>query len=343
MGAMEEAMEVTRPTIAGGYSGPNGPASAPNGEQPLSARMEQSTQAAFQVLDQIVQAFGGFSQMLESTFFATHSSFMAMVGVAEQFGHLRNYLGQVLSLFAIARAARDFFGYRIFGRRPPSPTGNPGEISPESFSSFQQGRGRSSRPLWVFVFFMFGLPYIMSKLVRLLQQKRLSDAAANAAFNGTATTNGVETAVDKDQTLALAFQQQQQQQPQTLNVKNLEFCRALYDFTGQGPQELSFSKGEIIAVFSKLVDPATGQPSMWWKGRLQQGQVGLFPANYVELLEKRSGPPAPSPSTAAISGPKDTTGTGTVGTGAHTTMPHQTVANSLSMPGDITADFPALR
>lgn len=33
--------------------------------------------------------------MLESTFMATHSSFFAMIGVAEQFGALRNYLGQV--------------------------------------------------------------------------------------------------------------------------------------------------------------------------------------------------------------------------------------------------------
>ena len=34
----------------------------------LSQRMEQQTQAAFMVLDNIVGAFTGFSQMLESTF-----------------------------------------------------------------------------------------------------------------------------------------------------------------------------------------------------------------------------------------------------------------------------------
>lgn len=51
-----------------------------DGEQiPLTQQVEQSTQQAFFVLDQIVQAFGGFSQMLDSTFHATHSSFMAMV------------------------------------------------------------------------------------------------------------------------------------------------------------------------------------------------------------------------------------------------------------------------
>ena len=41
--------------------------------------MESSTQATFQLLESIVGAFGGFAQMLESTFMATHSSFYAMI------------------------------------------------------------------------------------------------------------------------------------------------------------------------------------------------------------------------------------------------------------------------
>ena len=64
--------------------GPNGLPLTNSDEIPLTAQIEQSTAAAFGVMDQVVQAFGGFAQMLESTFFATHSSFMAMVGVAEQ-------------------------------------------------------------------------------------------------------------------------------------------------------------------------------------------------------------------------------------------------------------------
>jgi peroxin-13 len=52
-----------------------------NGVPTMQQQMEQSTQSTFQMLDQVVQTFGGFSQMLESTFFATHSSFMAMIGI----------------------------------------------------------------------------------------------------------------------------------------------------------------------------------------------------------------------------------------------------------------------
>ncbi|KAF8499470.1 Peroxin 13, N-terminal region-domain-containing protein [Hysterangium stoloniferum] len=51
----------------------------------------------------IVQTFGCFSQMLERMYMATHSSFFAMVGVAEQFGLLRNALGSVLGAFEMIR------------------------------------------------------------------------------------------------------------------------------------------------------------------------------------------------------------------------------------------------
>lgn len=41
----------------------------------LTHSFNQSTQATFQMIESIVGAFGGFAQMLESTYMATHSSF----------------------------------------------------------------------------------------------------------------------------------------------------------------------------------------------------------------------------------------------------------------------------
>lgn len=41
----------------------------------LTNNFQQSTQATFQIIESIVGAFGGFAQMLESTYMATHSSF----------------------------------------------------------------------------------------------------------------------------------------------------------------------------------------------------------------------------------------------------------------------------
>jgi peroxin-13 len=47
----------------------------PNNPQTLTQSFSQSTQATFQLIESIVGAFGGFAQMLESTYMATHSSF----------------------------------------------------------------------------------------------------------------------------------------------------------------------------------------------------------------------------------------------------------------------------
>jgi hypothetical protein len=53
--------------------------------------------------------------MLESTFHATHSSFMAMVGVAEQFGNLRNGMAGVFNIVAMLRGIKNL-GRRVMGK-----------------------------------------------------------------------------------------------------------------------------------------------------------------------------------------------------------------------------------
>uniref|UniRef100_A0A8C6Z739 Intersectin-1 n=1 Tax=Nothoprocta perdicaria TaxID=30464 RepID=A0A8C6Z739_NOTPE len=49
----------------------------------------------------------------------------------------------------------------------------------------------------------------------------------------------------------------------------------MYDYTAQNDDELAFNKGQIINVLNRE-DPD------WWKGEVN-GQVGLFPSNYVKL------------------------------------------------------------
>lgn len=56
----------------GGFNGQPGMGEDPNS---LTNAFSQSTQATFQIIESIVGAFGGFAQMLESTYMATHSSF----------------------------------------------------------------------------------------------------------------------------------------------------------------------------------------------------------------------------------------------------------------------------
>jgi peroxin-13 len=62
----------------GGMYGGMGMPGDPNNPASLTQSFSQSTAATFQLIENIVGAFGGFAQMLQSTYMATHSSFFGM-------------------------------------------------------------------------------------------------------------------------------------------------------------------------------------------------------------------------------------------------------------------------
>ncbi|KAJ1340106.1 hypothetical protein BSLG_005276 [Batrachochytrium salamandrivorans] len=185
-----------------GQMGPNGMAGALEGEQPLTVRLEQSTQATFQLLDQIVQAFGGFAQMLDCV-----GSFRSISSTAP----------------ATAIAAAD-----------------PTSITIEGFNAFEAQPTPQSR----------------------------TGSAGNSTMNP-ATPLGASS-----------------NQPHSVQIRDLDFCRALYPFAGDSPGDLPLQPGDIIAVLTR-VDPSTGQPTAWWRGRTQSGSVGIFPSTYVEILPRK--------------------------------------------------------
>ena len=240
--------------------------------QSLGQTLENTTQHTFALLHSIVQTFTGVSQMLESTFMATHSSFFAMVGVIEQFGQLRNALGSVLGLFGLLRWMKE-----LITGRPSNQLG--GEFrefingKPVQGPSPPPGPRPSRKPLIIFLLAIFGVPYAMHKLIKILSERQQ--------------------------------QQQQQQQGQILpplDPTMLTFARALYPFQPTSPAELELKENEIVAIMGKL-DPSTGaevDPRMevetdWWKGRTRDGREGWFPRKWVQIMEKKKPEVQPPP------------------------------------------------
>lgn len=250
---------------AGGMYGQPG-MYGPGQEQSLTNQFSQSTQTTFQMIESIVGAFGGFAQMLESTYMATHSSFFAMVSVAEQLGNLKQTLGSILGVFALLRWFRTGVA-KITGRPLPADSQ---ELTPANFAAFSSGKagpdGRPKPSRTPFVFFVvavFGLPYLMGKLVKAL-----------------ATSQEAE-------------QQRQLQEQQPIDPNKLDFCRVLYDYSpqmGPGQQfqdgiDLEVKKGDYVAVLSKT-DPM-GQQSEWWRCRARDGRIGYLPSPYLETIQRK--------------------------------------------------------
>ncbi|KAK9953625.1 hypothetical protein ABG768_017606 [Culter alburnus] len=74
----------------------------------------------------------------------------------------------------------------------------------------------------------------------------------------------------------------------------LHTVQALYPFSSGNDEELNFEKGEVMDV----VEKPENDPE-WWKCRKADGQMGLVPKNYVNVLQEShnsasmAGPPTP--------------------------------------------------
>lgn len=192
---------------------------------------------------------------------------IAMVSVAEQFGNLRQTLGSVLGIYTVMRWIRTAIA-KLTGRPLPA---NSNELTPASFAAFT---GRmpdgspapakpSKKPFIVFMLAVFGLPYLMGKLIKALARSQEEEEKRRMAENPQAFG-------------------------QPIDPNKLEFCRALYDFTPNANMQgmdLSVKKGDMVAVLSKS-DPM-GNASEWWKCRSRDGRMGYLPGIYLETIQRK--------------------------------------------------------
>ena len=129
---------------------------------------------------------------------------------------------------------------------------NQKELTAEAFQRDSKKPSVSSKPFWIFLLFVIGIPWLIAKLIKLLDSKKLESDAG-------------------------------------IHPSQLDFAKALFDFVPENPQELRLSKGQVVAILEK-------SDNGWWKGRNQAGEIGYFPGNRVEIIERRTPTPAASSS-----------------------------------------------
>lgn len=168
----------------------------------------------------------------------------------------------------------------------------------------------------MFIIAVFGLPYLMGKLIRSLarsQEERQQQQQQQLAAGPTA-------------------------EGQPLDPSKLDFCRVLFDYTPDAQNtagiDLGVKKGDIVAVLSKS-DPL-GNPSEWWRCRARDGGVGYLPSPYLETIQRR---PAPATITAGGSSGASTPGSRT---NTMTKADNEAVATAVVTPHNKDSSKPAL-
>jgi hypothetical protein len=244
---------------------------------------------------QVVEVVGRFSQLLDMNCDAMYCSFSSILRLFESVAELRREVLFIFQTFTIFKLLQTIAARLSAVTRLPSlsrllPAGVGGSstaslpssassstLDVDAFASFQDGRGvggpasrdrAQTRKAWPFILFLVSAlcgPIVINKLWSILKSLSTSGASSSAPPR----LDGLWDDPSAQTTLA----------------------RALYDYTAQAPQDLGFSKGDVITVVERL-------PGGWWVGRLN-GRTGHFPVPYVEIVDDpATSLPSASPSLA---------------------------------------------
>lgn len=229
-----------------------------SGSSSFVGRAEESSRAAFQSIESIVQAFGSVAMMLESTHFAMHNTFLAVLSMADHFSRLRTHLVSVLGAFTLFKAIRYIFrkisallGF-VKNQRLEDELWEDATVPVVASGGHGGGDGKKpiSWPILLFFGVVLGTPLIIWKLLQSL-------------MNDENSTKDWKTG-EGDHVVA----------------------RAEYDFDGEGEEELSFRAGNILRLAPKGKQPRIRG---WLLGTIDGSSEGIVPANYVKILGLRRG------------------------------------------------------
>ncbi|KAI3651898.1 hypothetical protein MP228_003201 [Amoeboaphelidium protococcarum] len=255
------------------------------------------------VLEHAVQILSSVTHLLDSTIMATHSSFMGVIGLIEQVGVLKSIVGGVVGLkwlsTFIGLSSRDYQSHGQSTMRSAlsdefnsnNNNGAGGLNSPQQMqqrNSRKRSRFFRSKSFMIMVAFavIFVIPWLMKRVQRRrqLQQTQQQEQLSLEKSQTTETSNKASNTLD------ITFPDGVRQ---SADGSQIEFARALYDFTARNQNEISFKKGDLIAVTFKGGDNSQSNSSQqntdpsWWRGKKRQGHIGYFPSNYVSLIGKQ--------------------------------------------------------
>jgi peroxin-13 len=143
----------------------------------------------------------------------------ALTSLAEQFGNLRDTLGSIFGIYAVMRYIRVAIA-KLRGRPLPP---EDADISAESFNDFNDPNSpsppprSSKKPLIIFLLAVFGLPYLMGKLIRAMAHSRPHTLSSTP-----------------------------------FDPSSAQFYRAMFDFVPQNPaSEIPLRKGDVVAIVER--------------------------------------------------------------------------------------------
>ncbi|XP_028406307.1 peroxisomal membrane protein PEX13-like isoform X2 [Dendronephthya gigantea] len=216
---------------------------------------EQNSRIAFDSVHSIVQAFGSIAMMLESTFFAVHSSFRAVLGVADHFSRLRENLVHIVGSNFLIKWLRSIFR-KITVLIGLSSSASVEEVWNEMRSmtretaATQGGQSRvwKSWPLLLFFAVVLGTPWLIWRFL-----SSLGDEDIHNWMKG-----------EGDHVLG----------------------EVLYDFIAEAEDELSIKAGKYIKIAPKQRQPRIRG---WLLATVNGKSKGIVPANYVKILGFKRG------------------------------------------------------
>ncbi|XP_018911314.1 peroxisomal membrane protein PEX13 isoform X2 [Bemisia tabaci] len=211
---------------------------------------EERARPAFQSIESVLQTFSAISLMLDSTFMAMHTSFHAVLGVAENFAKLRSFLRQFLSTIATFKLIRWFYRHILYFLGLVSQNATKEELWQEALHRTASDplpstpQNRLSIPVIMFMGLMLTGPYIIFKLLNSLYSSEQEETAWNPS------------------------------------VDPYQLVRAVYDFQGQAEGELSFQQGQTLKMAPlKEADQTSG----WALVADQYNRIGYAPINRLSL------------------------------------------------------------